>query len=279
MPFQPVSPNEKLAVQPILRRRGKQRLLAAIAGTALVATLRLPAQSEQARSASVRESPESWPAPAGKRTYDVEWRLIRAGTVTLEFSKTQARMHLESSGIVSSLFKVDDVYEASYDEPYCVTSTVMNSMEGKRHHETRVTYDRIRNRAWFVERDLLKNAVIHEASTDIPHCVSDAVSALLRFRSLNLEPGQTGELPVSDGRRFAMVPIKAIEREDVKTPLGTYHAIRYDAGLMNGVIYQRKGHVDFWLTDDARKLAVQIRLRLSFPVGSVTLQLEKEEQP
>ena len=245
----------------------------------LVAASRLPAQSADARSAVVRESSDKWPPSAGKRTYAVEWRLIPAGTVTLEFSKTQAAMHLQSSGIVSSLFKVDDIYEASYDEPNCVTATTMNSMEGKRHHETRVTYDRVRNHAWFVERDVLKNAVIHEANTDIPNCVSDVVGALLKFRGMNLEPGQTAQLPMSDGRRSAAIPVKAMEREDVKTPSGTYHAIRYDAGIMNGVIYQRKGQVDFWLTDDARKMAVQIRLRLSFPVGSVTLQLEKDEQP
>src|SRR5215475_751137 len=121
----------------------------------LLAAWRLPAQSS--------------PALAGKRTYAVEWRLIRAGTVTLEFGKTQATMHLQSSGIVSSLFKVADVYTASYDEPYCVTSTVMDSMEGKRHRETRVTYDRVRNRASFVERDVMKNAVIREASAEIPN--------------------------------------------------------------------------------------------------------------
>jgi hypothetical protein len=229
------------------------------------ANSRLPAQS---------------PLPtSGKRTYSVEWRLVRAGTVTLEYGKTHASMRLESTGIVSSLFKIDDVYQAAYDEPYCVTSTVMDSKEGKRHHETRVTYDRARNHAWFVERDLLKNAVIREAGTDIPNCVSDVVGALLKFRGMNLEVGKTAELAVSDGRRSALVPIKAIARDEVKAPSGTYRAIRYDVGLMNGVVYSRKGHVDLWLTDDARRLAVQIRLRLSFPVGAVTLQLEKEEQP
>jgi hypothetical protein len=230
----------------------------------LVAASPLPAQSS--------------PPIDGKRTYTVEWRLVRAGSVTLDYGKTHASMRLESTGIVSSLFKVDDLYEATYDEPFCVTSTVMNSKEGKRHHETRVTYDRVRNHAWFVERDLLKNAVIHEAGTDIPNCVSDVLGALLKFHGMNLEIGQTAELPVSDGRRSALVPIKAIARDEVKAPSGTYRAIRYDVGLMNGVVYSRKGHVDLWLTDDARRLAVQIRLRLSFPVGAVTLQLEKEDQ-
>jgi hypothetical protein len=33
-----------------------------------------------------------------------------------------------------------------------------------------------------------------------------------------------------------------------------------------------------WLTDDARKLPVQLRLRMQFLIGTITLQLEKEEK-
>jgi hypothetical protein len=47
--------------------------------------------------------------------------------------------------------------------------------------------------------------------------------------------------------------------------------------LMNGVIYQRKGRVFVWVSDDTRRIPVQIRLRLAFPIGTVTLQLQKEE--
>ena len=46
---------------------------------------------------------------------------------------------------------------------------------------------------------------------------------------------------------------------------------------MNGVVYTRKGDVWLWLTDDARRLPVQIRLRTTFPISTVTLTLEKEE--
>jgi hypothetical protein len=47
---------------------------------------------------------------------------------------------------------------------------------------------------------------------------------------------------------------------------------------MNGVVYSRKGRVFIWVTDDARRLPVQIQLRMSFPVGTVTLHLLKEER-
>ena len=155
----------------------------------------------------------------------------------------------------------------------------MDSKEGKRHHETRVTYDRSKNHAVFIERDAVRNSVIRETGADIPNCASDVVGALMKLRSLHLEPGQTGQIPMSDGRRSAAVKIAAQEREEIKAPAGTFQTVRYEADILNGVIYTRKGRANVWLTDDARKLPVQIRLRMNFPVGTVTLQLEKEEHP
>jgi hypothetical protein len=43
------------------------------------------------------------------------------------------------------------------------------------------------------------------------------------------------------------------------------------------VVYTRKGRVFVWLTDDAQRTPVQILLRLAFPIGTVTLQLQKED--
>src|SRR5271165_99417 len=80
-------------------------------------------------------------------TYDIEWRLIHAGTAVVDSQKTSAHMKLESAGLVSTLFKVDDAYGVTYDEPFCATSSTLDAQEGKRHHETRVTFDRAKNRA------------------------------------------------------------------------------------------------------------------------------------
>ena len=100
-----------------------------------------------------------------KLTYAVEWRLIRAGTVTVERQPHQSSMRLESAGIVSTLFRIDDVYTVHYEDAACATSSVMESMERERHHETRVTYDRSRNHASFIERDLVTNMVMKETGT------------------------------------------------------------------------------------------------------------------
>jgi hypothetical protein len=211
-------------------------------------------------------------------TYDIEWRLIHAGSVVVDTQKTSAHMKLESEGMVSSLFKVDDAYGVTYDDPFCATSSTLDAQEGKRHRETRVTFDRTKNRADYVERDVLKNAVLHTYDVPIPNCVHDTLGALISLRGLELKPGQSAQMPVSDGHHTASVKVEALEREEIKTVNQSYKTIRYETFLMNGVVYTRKGRVFIWLTDDARRLPVQIQLRMSFPVGTVTLHLLKEER-
>src|SRR5579871_4164776 len=215
--------------------------------------------------------------PTERLTYDIEWRLIHAGAAVIEAQKTRVQLKLQSAGLVSTLFKVDDTYSVNYDESACAQSSTMDSQEGKRHRETTVTFDHSQNRATFVERDLLRNSVIRATGVDIPGCVHDVLGALIHLRSLAIEPGQSTQVPVSDGRRFANVKLEAQEREEVRMPLRAYKTVRYEANLMNGVVYTRKGAVFVWVTDDAQHLPVQIRLRMGFPVGTVTLQLLKEE--
>jgi hypothetical protein len=216
---------------------------------------------------------------SGKFIYNIEWRLIHAGTAVVDAAGPEVRVKLESAGLVSALFKVEDLYSVRYDEPFCATSSVLDAREGRRHRETSITFDRARNQATFIERDVLKNVVLRSSQTDIPNCVHDIVGAMFSLRRAHLEPGQSIELPVSDGRRSAQVKIEAQEREPVQTPVGSFNALRYEANLLNGVVYNRKGRVFLWLSDDARKIPVQIRLRMQFPVSTVTLQLQKEERP
>ncbi len=211
-------------------------------------------------------------------TYDVEWRLIHAGLVVVDSQKTSAHVKLESAGLVSSLFKIDDAYGVTYDEPFCATSSTLDAQEGKRHHETHVVFDRTRNKADTVERDVLKNAVLHTYEVAIPNCVHDVLGALISLRGLTLKPGQSTTMPVSDGHHEAAVKVEAQEREEIKTATSSYKTIRCETFLMNGVVYQRKGRVFVWISEDERRLPVQIQLRMNFPVGTVTLHLVKEEK-
>jgi hypothetical protein len=213
----------------------------------------------------------------GQLTYSIEWRLIHAGSAVLDMHSSEGRLKLDSAGLVSTLFKIDDTYTVRYEPPFCASSSQLDSKEGKRHRQTTVTYDRKQNRASWIERDLLKNEVLRSAQVETPHCVQDVLGGILALRGLTIEPGQSAQVPMSDGRRSAQVKVDAQERQEVTTPAGSFKTIRYEANLMNGVVYQRKGRVFIWISDDMQRIPVQIRLRMAFPIGTVTLQLEKVE--
>ena len=217
-------------------------------------------------------------------SYNIEWRLFTAGKAKLEFTATpsakpegQLKLRLESVGFVSKLFKVEDDYTSSMNAGLCAQTAFMTSHEGSRQRETRITFDAESKKASYLERDLAKNSVILQQETDIPPCVHDVVGGLMFIRTLNLEPGQSTQVTVSDGKKFVMAKVEAQRREDVKTPEGTFKTICYEIYLFNGVLYKRPAHLNVWLTDDRRKLPVQIRVRLQFTIGTINLLLEKHE--
>jgi hypothetical protein len=217
--------------------------------------------------------------------YQVEWRLIPAGTAKLTWvslphsaiAASEARLQLESTGLVSRLFRVEDDYTTMLGQNFCAENTLLNAHEGNRNRETRVNYDAQTHKAQYLEKDLTKNTTTTN-QVDVPACVHDVIGALMMLRTLNLEPGKTAEIPVSDGKKFAQVKVESQRREDLSTLLGPRKTIRYEVFLFDNVIYKRSGHLHIWLTDDSMRLPVQIQVRLQFAIGTITLRLEKESK-
>ncbi len=251
---------------------------------ACLALLTLPSSRSQLKPVASES-----PALPSRETlsYSVEWRLIYAGDARLSLEpvrqdgKTlwQTKLQVQSGGLVSKLFKIEDAYKVMMEEPFCATAANLDAMEGKRHREVKVLYDYSRKKATYVERDLVKNSTIKTAETELPGCVADILTGLYRLRTLKLEPGQSTQAILSDGKKVVSARVEAQEREEIRTKMGTFNTIRYEPFVFNGVLFARKADLQVWLTDDARALPVQIRARMSFPVGSITFQLEKDEHP
>lgn len=230
------------------------------------------------------------PAPVFKGTetlfYSIEWRLIYAGSarVTIspeasQSSRWETKLHLESGGLVSKLYKIDDTYRVQMEDQFCALDSVLDTMQGSRHRETLVTYDGSTHKASYLERDLVKNSVIQQAETPIPPCVTDIIGALYKLRTLHLEPGQNAQVPVSDGKKSVSARVEAQEREQVQTKAGTFPTIRCEAFVFNGVLYKKNARLQIWLTDDDHKMPVQLRARMPFPIGSITFSLDKVDRP
>ncbi len=227
----------------------------------------------------------SFQAPPVTETlsYGVEWRLIRAGAAKMTSSADaggvrQVSLTLRSAGFVNTLYRVSDDYVTTLERAFCTATVFMHAEEGRRRRDTRITFDAERGKSSYLEQDLVKNTVAAQKEIDISPCTHDVIAGLYRLRSMQLAPGKSMQLPVSDGKKFVNVRIEAQAKEQVKTPAGNYQTIRYEVFLFNDILYKRRGRLFVWLTDDDLRVPVQIRARLQFHVGTITLQLEKQER-
>jgi hypothetical protein len=249
----------------------------------LLALLCVPARSWQ--SGRIPAVAAAQPA-TGIFDYNVEWRLVDAGKAKLTWSAGsqasrpgwQVKLHLESSGLVAKLYKVNDDYTADLSSELCVQDTHVKAQEGSRQRETVVHFDPATKKASYLERDLLTHSVALAKETDIPSCVHDVIGGLFFLRTVNLEPGHSIEVPVSDGKKTVSAKIEAQQREEIKVPAGTFKTVRYEAFLFNEVLYRRPGHLYVWLSDDSRRVPVRVQVRLRFTIGTITFQLEKEQK-
>jgi hypothetical protein len=215
-------------------------------------------------------------------SYKIEWRLVNAGRTDLSWNRGpggyKAQLKLFSSGLVSRLFKVNDVYDANGTAELCVQQARLQAEEGGRKRDTSTRWTE--KKSYYKERDLLTNQMILERELDMPGCVYDVVGALAKLRLLNnLQPGQSTLMPISDGKKIVMARIEAQEREKVSTGIGNFPAIRYEAFLFNDVLFKRNARLFIWIGDDARRLPLQVQVRMRIHIGTVTFNLDKVEPP
>jgi hypothetical protein len=260
------------------------RSLSVRLATGLIAAL-LPAGGQIPVSTPGSSNPGNLPA---KETlnYNVEWRLVTAGHARLEWYATAPKVHmgyeakllLESAGLVNKLYRVNDLYTVELTPTLCAESTVMHAEEGSRRRETRVHFNSGTRKATYVERDLVKNSIFSQREIAIPGCVYDVMGGLFALRAIKLEPGHSTEFRMSDGKKSVSAKIEAEKREEIKTDAGTFKTIRYQAYLFNDVLYRRSAHLYIWLTDDAKRTPVQFQIRLQIAIGTITFKLAKEEK-
>lgn len=214
--------------------------------------------------------------------YDVEWRLINAGKAKLDWYPEpsgkggwESKLHLESVGMVSRLFRVDDDYTVNMNANACATSTYMTAREGSRSRDAKVTFDASAKKASYLEKDVKTNAVVRN-EVDIPACVHDVIGGLYILRMMNMDVGKTTQIPVSNGKKTVNLRVESQTREEIKIPSGTRKALRYEIFAFDNQLYARPGHLHIWLSDDKRRIPLQIQIRLQFTIGTITLRLTKE---
>lgn len=241
-------------------------------------------------SAAGQQQPSSTPgipnmeqlATFEKLTYFIEWHGVNAGTAVIQRTKIpqddwQFNLDLESAGLVTRLYRVSDHYKMISTSHFCALSTFLDAQEGKRHRQSQMTFHAPQRQMDYQDHDLVRNTTTHK-QINVGTCTHDVVGALATLRTIDLQPGKTAILPVTDGKKMVNARVEAQAKEKITVGNKSYQTIRYEALLFDNVLYKRKGRLFIWITDDADRLPMQMRVQLGFPIGTIQLQMQKQEK-
>jgi hypothetical protein len=216
-------------------------------------------------------------APGETLKYNVTWSIFPAGQVVATLKQLgegpqdayQIDTTAHSSGFVSLLFGINDHYRAIFDPTTLCSREIYKTIsEGLRRKQTDIRFDRSRRLAILNEVDLAKAAhPLKHATNSIPGCVEDIVTAFYYLRRQPMYVGEKIQLPVNDGSQTQDVIVDVQERRRIQTAFGPRYALRVEPKAL-GDLYQKKGRLLIWFSDDAQRLPLRIKAMLL--VGAIT---------
>jgi hypothetical protein len=209
-------------------------------------------------------------APGEVLTYNVHFGSLKVGTGTMQvlgIENVRGRLAYHTvfraqGGI--PLFKVDDRFESWFStDDLSSLRFYKDQDEGFKEREAR--YDIFPDRAAF---DDLTDDEGEQRSVSNP---LDDGSFLYFIRTVPLTVGQSYTFDRYFKPDRNPVTIRVLRREKVTVPAGTFDAIVVQPIIKTNGIFSEGGHAEVWLSDDDRRIVLQMKSQLKF--GSLNLYL------
>ena len=261
--------------------RTAHSLLAAARITAAVALLTV----HQPLGAQAAQPPAAHPASAAAHAadrvphpfgpgeslrYEVRFGSLKVGNGTMEVRGVENVRGRSAYHTVfrvtggTAFFKVNDVFESWFaTDDLSSLRFYKDQDEGWKERNKR--YDIFPERATF---DDLTDKAPEQKSVSNP---LDDGSFLYFIRTVPLVVGQTYHFDRYYRPDRNPVTIKVLRRERVKVPAGEFDAIVIQPIIKTKGIFSEGGHAEVWLSDDDRRVVLQMKSKLSF--GSLNLYL------
>ncbi len=206
--------------------------------------------------------PEQVPFGEGERfVFAIQYGLIYAGDATLEVRNIAILDSVPAYHIISTartnkafdiVFKVRDRVESFMDfENLFSLRFEKHLREGKFKKDEEVWFDQKQHLAHYPEK-----------TVPIPPSTQDFLSALYYVRTLSIEEGQAIAMANHTGGKNYPIYVKTLGRERVTVPAGTFDCIVVEPVLQTTSIFEHKGKLTIWLTDDSLKMPVLMRSKV-----------------
>ncbi|HEY0929492.1 MAG TPA: DUF3108 domain-containing protein [Gemmatimonas sp.] len=204
-----------------------------------------------------------------KLEYDVKFGSLKVGNGSMEVREiTEVRGTLVWHTVFQikggiPLYRVNDLYESWFDV------VTLNSL---RYHQDvdEGSYERTRRYEIFPERGMMRDGDKDEEPT--VSSPLDEGSFLYFVRTIPLEVGKTYEYARYFKAQGNPVRIRVLRKETVSVPAGSFNTVVLQPTFQTKGIFSQNGKAEVWITDDSRRMMVQMKSKLSF--GSLNLYLK-----
>lgn len=206
-----------------------------------------------------------------KLEFKVRWGPIKAGNATMEITETiefqgkkcfRVVSTAESSKFFSAFFKVRDRVESFIDKEE------LYSLHFEKHiREGKYKADKFVN---FDQQNHL--AVTGNDTIPVPPFVQDVLSALYYVRTQQLEVGKSLFVDNHTDKKNYPLEVKVLRKERVEVDAGTFDCLVVQPILQAAGVFEQKGTLTVWLTDDQKKMPVQMKSKVA--VGSIITELK-----
>jgi hypothetical protein len=185
---------------------------------------------------------------------------------------------IASKGFFARLFNLkfrERVESTVEPASFTVERTTILDEQGKRVRTTESTFDRSKGKMTWTSRDPNNpSAEPRHAITEFSGQLQDVLSAIYFIRTQPLEVGKTFEVFIGDGGRVYKIPVKVVEKKRMKTILGRVNVLRVNPELFgpDRLIDEEKGEFSIWITDDARHIPVEGRIKTEYGTFEIKLK-------
>ncbi len=247
-----------------------------IASVALILGLAGPATAQPEPAPTAPGRPANFRVPFGpgeKLEFAVKFGPVRAGNASLEVTgMTQSAGEpviqlvsvARSSRFFNSFYPVDNRYTSTWSLDRLVPLSFSRKVrEGSFRKDETVRFDHRENVALYQDGQRF----------DILPASQDVLSAFYHVRGFPMVVGNTVTIPNHANGKSYVLHVRVLRKEEVEVPAGKFRCVVIEPKLESEGVFQQKGTLTIWLTDDARRMPVLMKSKIK--VGSVTAELER----
>lgn len=208
--------------------------------------------------------------------FELSYTGITAGHAVQEVKREGTDIHIistaRSADWLKFFFPVDDRIESflTSDSPTLFIGSPRLYRE-KKHEGRTVTNREARFDRQKLEVTTINHLTKEEKKQAITKRTYDTLSSFFYFRTIPLQVGISYFIDIYDCKRLWNTEVKVLRREELVIPLGRFKTIVIQPLLKSEGIFARTGDMFIWLTDDDRRIPVQMKSKVV--VGSITATL------